>query len=161
MATRKTTSKTSKKVEVDFNLNQPNKKTKSKLKKQMKKIGTGTMILLVFLVGIGGIGGYFGCKYITQNDCFTLNGKDELTLQLNEKYFDEGAKVIAFGLDDSKKVEVETNLTKNEDGSYSADEIGTYYMIYTVKNIKYGTIFKVQKIRLISFVEPSEGGSND
>ena len=29
-------------------------------------------------------------------------------------------------------------------------------MIYTVDNLKYGKIFKVQKIRLITFVEATE-----
>ena len=55
-------------------------------------------------------------------------------------------------------------LTKNNDGKFYAQTEGTYYIKYTVSNIKYGSIFKVQKIRLIHFVEPTEseelGGAN-
>lgn len=161
MATRKTVNKQSKKVEVDFNINQPNKRTTKKIKKNMKKLSAGTIFLLMVVLVVGAVGGFFGCKYLTRNDCFILNGQDEITLQLNETYKDEGAKVIAFGIDDSSKIEIETNLTKNEDGTYSANEVGTYYITYKAKNLKYGTIFKVQKIRLLTFVEPSEGGPND
>lgn len=162
MATKKTTNKASKKVNLNLNIDKPSKKTNNKLKKQIKKIGIGSIIVIIFLIAIGGVGGYFGFKYLTRNDCFTLVGQDEITLQLNtETYTDEGAKVIAFGIDDSSKVEIETNLIKQKDGSYSANEVGTYYIIYRVKNLKYGTLFKIEKIRLITFVEASEGGYND
>ena len=56
---------------------------------------------------------------------------------------------------------IDTSKEQNSDGTYSADEVGTYYLIYKVKNLKYGTIFKVQKIRLITFVEESEGTTNE
>ena len=71
-------------------------------------------------------------------------------------YDDKGVKVIAFGKDDSDKVMIETDLKRNADGSFYAEEEGTYYIKYTVDNIKYGSIFKIQKIRLIHFVEPTE-----
>ena len=51
---------------------------------------------------------------------------------------------------------VETNLKKNNNDEYYADEEGTYYIAYTVEDLKYGTIFKIQKIRLITFVEATE-----
>ena len=55
----------------------------------------------------------------------------------------------------SDKVYIETNLKQYPDGNYYADEIGTYYIIYKVDDIKYGKIFTVQRIRLITFVEPT------
>ena len=120
------------------------------------KIVTITLALALVLLIVGSVGGFFAIKLLTVNDCFVLNGKDEITIQIGETYLDEGAKVIAFGKDDSTKVKVETNLVQNADGTYSAIEEGTYYMIYTVENFKYGTVFKIQKIRLISIVEATE-----
>ena len=156
MATRKTASKTSGKVKVDLNLDKPSKKTSKKINKQLKKVSPMAIFLAIVLLIAGAVGGFFAVKVLTKNDCFVLNGKDEITLTLGETYADEGAKVIAFGKDDSDKLVVETNLTKNEDGTYSAEEIGTYYITYNVNNLKYGSIFKVQKIRLITFVEEAE-----
>lgn len=158
MATRKTASKTSKKATLDFDFKEekPNKRKQNKAKKQLKKLSIGAILIAVLVLAVGAVGGFFSVKLMTKKDCFTLNGKDEITLQLNESYKDEGAKVIAFGKNDESKVKVETNLTKNDDGTYSAKEEGTYYMIYTVDNFKYGTLFKIQKIRLITFVEATE-----
>lgn len=158
MATRKTASKTSKKATADFNwnINKPNKKTTKEVKKNLKKLGAGAIICALVLLVVGAVGGYFGLKVLTKNDCFVLNGKDEITLQIGEKYIDESVTVVAFGKDETSKVKIETNLTVNEDGTYSAEEEGTYYITYTVDNFKYGTLFKIKKIRLITFVEPTE-----
>ena len=160
MATKKTACKTSKKATVDFKWDtneKQSKRNKKNVNKTLKKLSFGAIMIAVFVLVIGAVGGYFGVKFLTKNDCFTLNGKDEITLQIGkDAYTDEGAKVIAFGKNDESKVKVETNLIKNEDGTYTAQEEGTYYMIYTVDNFKYGTLFKIQKIRLITFVEPTE-----
>lgn len=158
MATRKTTSKVSKKASVDLDINKPSKRTSKKVSKQLKKVSGGALFLAVLLLIGGAVGGYFGVKYLTKNDCFEFIGEDEITLTLDQTYTDEGVKVIAFGQDDSDKVEVKVDekLKQNTDGSYYATEEGTYYIIYTVNNLKYGSIFKIQKIRLITFVEPTE-----
>lgn len=159
MATRKTAGKTSKKATADFNWNsnvKTSKKTSKKINKQLKKVSAGANMLALLLLVVGAVGGYFGVKLITKNDCFVLNGKDEITLQIGETYTDEGAKIVSFGKDVSEDVEIETNLKKNQDGSYFADEEGTFYITYKSTNFKYGTLFKVQKIRLITFVEPTE-----
>lgn len=159
MATRKTASKTSKKASVSFNWNgndKSNKKSKKHADKHLKKLSVGAILIAILILTVGAIGGYFGVKYLVKDDCFTLNGKDEITLEIGETYTDEGAKVIAFGRDDANKVSIKTNLTKNEDGTYTSNEVGTFYMTYTVDNFKYGTLFKIQKIRLITFVEPTE-----
>ena len=159
MATRKTTGKTSKKASFSFDWDNNSKQTKrssKKAKKQLKKLGFGAIMMALLLLVIGAVGGYFGVKFLTKKDCFELKGKDEITLQLGETYLDEGANIVSFGMDVSADVEIETNLKIDSNGKYFAESEGTYYMIYKSKNFKYGTLFKVQKIRLITFVEQAE-----
>ena len=156
MATRKTATKTTKKASLNINIKSPSKTKTKKVIRKIKKISP-TALIISFLLLIGGAcGGWFGTQFITKNDCFTLIGKDEITKVVGQSYVDQGVNVISFGKDLKDKVKVETNLTKNQDGTYTSNEVGTFYMIYTVDSIKYGTIFKVQKIRLITFVEESE-----
>lgn len=157
MATRKTASKTSGKVSGNINL-KINKKTTKKIKKGIKKIPIFVMIFALFFIAFGGVTGYFVTKLITKNDCFELVGQEEITLIVGEKYQDESVKVISFGKDLKDKVQIETNLKINSDGSYTSNEEGTFYIAYTVKSIKYGTLFKIQKVRLLNFVSASEGG---
>ncbi len=159
MATRKTASKTSKKATVDFNWDvggKSNKKNSKKAKKQLKKLSFGAVMIALLLLVIGAVSGFFGVKILTKNDCFILNGNDEITLQLGETYLDEGANIVSFGKDVSEDVTIETNLKLDSNGKYFAESEGTYYMIYKSNNFKYGTLFKVQKIRLITFVEEAE-----
>ena len=151
--------KTSKKVSLNFNLETNKKASKSsskRLKRNLNKLSAGAIFIAVLLLAFGAVGGYFGVKFITKNDCFVLNGNDEITLQIGETYADEGAKIISFGKDVSSDITIETNLKKNPDGELYAEEEGTYYIVYKSTNLKYGTIFKVQKIRLITFVEATE-----
>ena len=156
MATRKTASKSSGKVGFNLEVNKPSKRTSKKVKKQMKKASPIAIIVAVLLLVVGAVGGFFGIKVLTKNDCFEIIGKEYVTLYVEENYVDEGAKVIAFNKDDSSKVVVDTNLKKREDGSLYADEIGTYYITYNVNNLKYGSIFKVQKVRIIDVVDAGE-----
>ena len=164
MGKRKSTSKISKKVEFDLNIDQPSKRTKRKVKTRLKKMSFRVVALAVFLLAVGVVGGYFGVQYLSRNDCFNIVGADEITLEIGESYLDEGVRVVAFGVEETDKVEIETNLKKDNNGKFYAQTEGTYYIKYTVNNIKYGSIFKVQKIRLIHFVEPTEseelGGAN-
>ncbi|MBR6778607.1 MAG: hypothetical protein IKM43_00425 [Clostridia bacterium] len=155
MATRKTASKVSKKASLNIDIEAPKKSTKREVAKNLKKMSGVAMCLAVILLVGGVAGGWFGCKYLMRNDCFTLVGKDEITLTVGEVYKDEGVNVISFGKDMKDKVIVKTNMDA-KDGGYTSQEIGTYYMVYTVDSIKYGTLFKIQKIRLITFVEESE-----
>ena len=151
---RKTANKISKKVELDFDID---KKSSKKAKTKIKKMNTVTLFLAIVFLLIGAVGGYFGFNIFIKDDCFELIGKDEISLIVGKKYKDDGCKVIAFGKDESDKVKVETNLTINPDGSYTSNEEGTFYITYTVDNFKYGKLFKIQKIRLITFVlEPEE-----
>lgn len=159
MATRKTASKTSKKATVDFDWDvniKTSKKSKKKTQKQIKKLGVATILVAVLLLVVGAVGGFFGVKFMVRNDCFVINGKDEITLQIGEAYTDESVKIVSFGQDVSDDITIETNLKQNEDGTYYSDEVGTFYIVYKSNNFKYGTLFKVQKIRLITFVEATE-----
>ena len=110
--------------------------------------------MVILFLAIGAVGGWFGIKFATRNDCFEIIGEEKIELSIGETYLDQGVKVISFGKDCQDKVNVETNLKKTAD---YADQAGIYYITYTVDNIKYGSIFKIQKIRLISFSEASEG----
>ena len=156
---KKSVNKTSKKATLNFNWDtehKSSKKTSKKVNKQLKKISFGAMVGAILLLIVGVVGGYFGVKFMVRNDCFVLNGQDELTLQLGETYTDEGAKIVSFGKDVSEDIIIETDLKQNEDGSYYAEQEGTYFMVYKSNNFKYGSFFKVQKIRLITFVEATE-----
>ncbi len=153
---KKTVRKSSSKVQAEFIWGIGDKIEKSGGKKRKKAFSFGMFLLILMFAASGAMGGFFTAKTLMKNDCFILNGKDEITLQIGEKYTDEGAKVIAFGKDDSGKIKTETNMKRNNDGTYYSNEEGTFYIKYTINNLKYGTIFKVQKIRLITFVEGTE-----
>ena len=159
-ATRNTKSKNSIKITDDVSI-KVNKKRGRK-----KKLGFKAILIILVVAFIGVALGAGICYFTTRNDCFEIIGNDEITLTLKaddeeydqtNSYVDEGVKVISFGKDISKEVIIETDLTITEDGRFVADEIGTYYIIYKSNDIKYGKIFTVQRIRLITFVEPSEG----
>lgn len=157
MATRKTASKSSSRAQLDLNLDEKQgKKSNKKIKKTLRKASAGAVLLACVLLVVGAVGGYFGVKFLSRNDCFLLVGQDEITRTLDNPYEDLGVKAVSFGRDVSNKVKIETNLKQNAEGKYYADEVGTYYIIYKVEDIKYNSIFKVQKIRLINFVEASE-----
>ena len=152
MAYRKTSTKTTRKATLNI---ETSDKDKRKVRKTIKKMSSKALTLALSFLLIGGLGGVGAGYMITKDDCFTINGKDEITLTLSEHYVDEGVSVVAFGADDSDKVIIETDLKQDENGYYAESE-GTYYIKYTVDNLKYGKIFKVQKIRLVTFVENTE-----
>lgn len=132
---------------------------------KIKKIGFKAVLIILIVMIVGGAIGAGACYFVCRNDCFEIIGEDhiERVLKAEDKelanqnvYIDEGVKVISFGRDVSDKVYIETDLIKNDDGSYTATEPGTHYIVYKVDDIKYGKIFTIQRIRLIDFVESSE-----
>lgn len=147
--TRKTTStsksRTQKSVE---------KKVEKKIRKSIGWKGV-LIVLIVMIIGIGaGVGAFY---YVGRNDCFELIGEDYVVLELGQSYVDEGVKVISLGKDISNEVIIETDgLIDNGDGSFTATTADRYVMIYKTKDIKYGKIFTVQRIRFIDFVDPIE-----
>lgn len=147
--------------------NRSGKASRSSKKKSSLGVKAILIILLVTIIGAGiGAG---ACYIVSKDDHFTIIGKEEITLTLRAEgeeinsensYIDEGVEVVSFGRDVSDKVYIETDLKTNEDGSFTADEVGTYYIVYKVNDIKYGKIFTVQRIRLITFVEGKEPDIN-
>lgn len=123
-----------------------------------RKLNAKTFViaLISFLAALAV--GAVACFMLGKNDKFELKGSDELTLTLGEVYTDEGADIREFGLDFSDKAVVETNLKRDENGGYYADEVGTYYISYSVKSLKLGFVYKIKKVRLVTFVEESESG---
>lgn len=141
-------------------------KSKRSTSRKIKSLGVKAIMIILLVTIIGVAIGAGACWVVCRNDCFTIIGQDEMTLPMttisyvdeqpiesDTKYYDEGVKVISFGRDVSDKVYIKTDLKQNADGSYYADEVGTYYIIYQVDDIKYGKIFTVKRIRLITFVE--------
>lgn len=132
------------------------KKTKKKVnslvekqvKKTSKKFSIGSIVAIICCLVVGVVGGIFIEKLITKNDCFVVNGNKNFSIQIGESftYSDEGCKCVSFGKDISDKIKVDTNLTKNTDGTYSIDTSyeGDYYMIYTVESKKFGKIKRVR-----------------
>ena len=168
MATKKTATKTSSKAKSNITVDLDDVKvSKSKQKKAVKAVkSAGAMawlfVFVFLIVGLGG--GVFSCWMICRNDCFEIVGQEELVFTLdneNERYVDEGVKIVSFGKDVSSSIEVETNLLIDDQGRYYAEEEGTYYIKYKSHDLKYGKIFTVEKVRIVTFVEPSEGGAEN
>ena len=140
-------------------------KTKNKIKREVKKdvkntgkrLGVGGIIAIILCLVVGVIGGIFAEKLISRNDCFVLSGDKEIVVQVGDDftYSEAGYKCVSFGKDISDKVVIDTNLTKNSDGTYTLDTTkeGDYYMIYTVDSLKYG---KIKRVRTFT-VEVSNG----
>lgn len=137
-------------------------RTSKTTQRKIKKLGFKAIFIILLVTLIGGAIGAGACWFVCRNDCFEIVGKDEITLTLKGDdetlsskhcYYDQGVKVVSFGRDISEDTYIETNLKRAEDGGLYADEIGTYYIIYKTNDIKYGKIFTVERIRLVSFVE--------
>ncbi len=159
MATRKTAKKTTQKAELNIPQSEGkvSKKSAKQVERKMKKAGPIAVLVIVVFFVVGLLGGYLTFLLTSSHDCFDMLGEEEVTLTLDEKYIDEGVKIIEFGKDISENVEYDTNLLSDGNEFY-AEEVGTYYIKYSVDSFKYGKIFKIQKVRLITFVESSEGG---
>ena len=96
------------------------------------------------------------CFAVNKNDVFEMNGNEYVTLETGEGYVDEGVTAVEFGRNISDKVQVETEM-RYENGKYYAKDGETdYYMIYTVNTLKFGKIYPVKKIRIITFTLPTE-----
>lgn len=108
--------------------------------------------ILALAIGVG------VCFFLGRNDKFDMLGAEQIYLAVNEKYSDEGVDIKEFGINLSKKAIVDTDLKSDGNGNYYADSAGDYYIAYTVKSLKFGLIYPVQKIRLISVIGESEGG---
>ncbi len=155
MAAKKTASKTSGKASVNVSVTR-NKKTEKKTVSALKKTSLKAWLVGLVCLFVGVLVGAGVWFFVGKNDCFKIVGQDELSFTLSEHYKDEGVKIISLGKDLSTTAKIETNLKVDENGNYYAEDVGTYYIKYSSDDIKYGKIFKVEKVRLITFVEDSE-----
>lgn len=160
MAKKKTAVKTTKKANLDLEGLKSSKistKTKKSANKVAKTVGAKVLLFgLVFLF----VGLFFGAGtwwIVCRNDCFELLGQEEVCLTVEERYQDEGAKIISFGKNIADEYFIDTNLEIDDNGNFFSDEVGTFFIKYYTKDFKYGKLFKIEKIRLITFVEVSEG----
>lgn len=162
MPTKKTVSKTSSRAKVNASGKAKTVAavgaavTTAAVAKSIKKTGAKGLVVAILCLIIGaavGLGAYF---IVCRNDTFEIVGKDQITITLDDVYTDAGVKIIEFGKDISDKVKTETDLTL--DGEGKPTELGTFYIKYSVDSLKYGKIFTIEKIRLISVVEAGEDG---
>ena len=156
----KKSSSTGKKVAAGVTLGIATTVVAKKAKRTNGKTLAAIIISFILALAIGlGV-----CFVMGKNDEFTLLGDEVIYLSTEETYKDDGVKIIEYGMDISKNAVVKTNLKVNEDGEYYADEEllasgpNQFYICYTVKSIKFGFVYNVQKIRLITFTDMSEGG---
>ena len=158
MATKKNAQTQTQRAKLGFDFEDVkiSKKSKNKAKQKIKKVSASCWLFALLFLCIGIAAGIGAWMFTCKNDTFELVGKDEITCTLNELYSDPGIKAISFGKDISNDILIETNLNIDQNGNYYADEVGTYYIKYYSKDLKYGTIFKVEKIRLVTYVEASE-----
>ena len=131
-----------------------NRKAKSKakrvIKKEIKKIGAGTWIIVALVFAVGLVAGGFTYSQIIKNDTFELIGQKNITLNIGDAYTytEQGVKIISHGKDISDKVKIKTNIP--EGGVLDTTVAGEYYVIYTVEDLRYGNI---QKVRVITIGE--------
>ena len=111
-------------------------KAKKEAKKQVKK--KPWLLVVVLLLALSAVGGFFTAKVLTQNDTFEIIGEQTIYLQVGETYQDEGAKVISFGRDLSDQVKSENTV----DTSVAGD----YYIKYTVEDIRFGNVCRYRYV---------------
>ena len=124
--------------------------------KTAKRLGGKTVAIVVISLVIAIIAGACACFYLSRKDAFELVGWQYVTLEVGEGYADEGVRIIEFGRDVSDKAEIKTDMVLVDGKYYASGEETEYYMIYTVNTLKFGKIYPVQKIRIVTFVQPTE-----
>lgn len=133
-------------------------------KKSVKKTNSKTVTCAIVCFILAVILGVGACFVMGKNDEFTLLGDEVVYINTGETYKDDGVKIVEYGIDISKKAVVSTNMKINEQGEFYVDEDmllnppDKFYICYTVKSIKFGFVYGVQKIRFITFSDLSEGG---
>lgn len=117
---------------------------KNEIKKIQKKHPLSFFIVLLVLA-VAVVAGYFTCKEITKNDTFEIIGAQTITLTIGSDYQDEGAKAVAFGKDISSQIKAESNV--------DFDKIGEYYIKYSVDNILYKDVYRYRYIKIVEVSE--------
>lgn len=102
-----------------------------------------TLIVILLLLAVGAVAGYFTAQKITEKDKFVLIGEKTVEVEVGGSYQDEGAIVISFGKDISDKVKVDSS-------NVDYTTVGEYYIKYTVDNFRFKGI---ERYRIIKVVE--------
>ncbi|MBQ8909259.1 MAG: DUF5011 domain-containing protein [Clostridia bacterium] len=105
-------------------------------KKHVKK--KPWLILLVFVIALGAVGGFFAADYLTKNDTFEIIGEQTIYLNVGQKYEDEGAKVISFGRDVSHKIKSENTIDESQPGEY--------YIKYSIDDFRFGKVCRYRYV---------------
>ena len=150
--------KTSKKPYSNISIS---RNTQHSAKKVVKKVNANWFVVVLVLI-IGAIGGFFANNIIFKNDVYEMvavNGETDIVLGGMENdsiktYTELGVKCIAFGKDLSKDCTVKyyyrNDLTQNEK-EVSIDEInssnvGIFYAVYECPSPKYSSVKLIRNI---------------
>ena len=114
--------------------------SKSQIKKIQRRYPLSFFIVVLVLI-LAVIAGYFTCKTLTKNDKFEIIGEKTITLEFGDEYIDQGAKAVAFGKDISSQIRTESNV--------DYDNVGEYYIKYFVDNILYKDVFRYRYIKIV------------
>lgn len=137
------------------------RKDRNKAKRTLKKVNANWFIVLIVLI-IGVVGGYFAHNYLFKNDIYEMvsaNGQTDIVLggtETNsiETYTELGVKCIAFGKDYSKDCTVKyyyrSDLTQ-EEREVSIEDINTsnagiFYAVYECPAQKYASVKLIRNI---------------
>ena len=132
---------------------------KKKMKKALKKLHRGYIMVIVISLLLGAVGGAAYAYTVTARDEFVLCGNKETEISVGTKltYEDEGIKCISMGKDVSDKVEIKTNMDRSEDGkTFTATTFaaGEYYISYTVTEGRYAGL---SRVRVFKVTYPKQG----
>lgn len=132
---------------------------KKKMKKALKKVHCGYLIVIAVSLLLGAVGGAFFAYSATAKDEFTVIGSKETAVSVGSEltYVDEGIKCISLGKDLSDKVEIKTNMTRSADGkTFTGDTSfeGEYYITYTVTEGRYAGL---SRVRIFRITDPKQG----
>ncbi len=117
-----------------------NKNTAKKIAgKATKKISTASLVLAIIFFLIGSFCGVGLSVFLTKNDRFELNGPKEVYLEEGALFTDEGVTIVSFGRDISDRVLVGGDTV-------DVSETGTYSIVYTVDDIRWGDYQLVRKV---------------
>lgn len=127
-------------------------KPKKFISKLVKKSSTLTIFFLASFFIIGILSGVLTYTVICRNDTFEVVGEKNIIYNVGEvvNFIDEKVKIISFGNDISSSVEIETNIeVVGVEYIIDTSEEMEYYIKYSVKDIKYGSIILYRTISVV------------